>query len=190
MKSTILSNSFVVATSVLTLFFTNAGSAQILGNEKLATNNGAFKTFENKLIEKDAKINEVTAAKALTSIMSDEEDTDERTAFLKKDEQNDASVNAPGRTAYHDILIPTLLTPNGDGNNDILYVNGASLSNFRFSVYNMNGQIVFNTTQQSEGWNGTISGSLAPVGTYIYSVSGFLEDDSRVSKNSTFALSR
>lgn len=190
MKNTIFTNSFTVKTSIFALFFTNILNAQISGSEDFTTNNKMFKTLEYKVLESDARINEISPLKTLTSILNDEEDTDERTAYLKKEDENDVSVNAPGRTAYHEISISNILTPNGDGINDMLYVNGASLSNFRFLIYNMNGQIVFNTTNQSEGWDGTISGNFAPVGTYVYSVNGFLEDDSFISKNSTFVLSR
>jgi gliding motility-associated-like protein len=128
--------------------------------------------------------------KTLAPVKADEDDKDELTAHIEKEEEENKFENAPGRTAFHKIIVPSVFTPNGDGNNDVLYVLGASLSNFQFAVYNIAGQLVFSSNNQSEGWNGTISGSPAPVGTYVYFVSGLLENDSRVFTNSTFTLLR
>lgn len=128
--------------------------------------------------------------KEIEPVKADEDDRDELTAHIEKVEDENNFENAPGRTAYHKIIIPTVFTPNGDGNNDVLYVLGASLSNFHFAVYNIAGQLIFSTHNQLEGWDGTISGTPAPVGTYIYSVRGFLENDTPVFTNSTFTLLR
>ncbi len=129
--------------------------------------------------------------KAIEPIKTDEEDMDALVAHIEKEiEDNTAYENAPGRTAYHNIVVPTVFTPNGDGNNDVLYVLGASLSNFQFAVYNIAGQLLFSTTDQSNGWDGTISGSPAPVGTYVFAVTGLLENDTRISTNSSFTLLR
>jgi gliding motility-associated-like protein len=98
--------------------------------------------------------------------------------------------NAPGRVYSNKIVVPNAFTPNGDGRNDVLEVLGASLSNFEFAVYNANGALVFRTNSQSEGWDGTFNSSLCAVGTYVYFVSGMLEDGTKVFTNSTFTLLR
>jgi gliding motility-associated-like protein len=53
-----------------------------------------------------------------------------------------------------DIFIPNTFTPNGDGNNDVLYVRGNNISDLYFAVYNRWGQIVFETKDITKGWNG------------------------------------
>ena len=53
------------------------------------------------------------------------------------------------------IGVPTAFSPNGDGNNDVLYVLGFGIESMRFSVYNRYGQKVFETTDQNIGWDGT-----------------------------------
>ncbi len=51
--------------------------------------------------------------------------------------------------------VPTAFTPNGDGNNDVLYVKGYGLAGIQFEIYNRYGERVFVTTEQSIGWDGT-----------------------------------
>ena len=51
--------------------------------------------------------------------------------------------------------VPTAFSPNGDGNNDILFVKGYALEAISFTVYNRYGEQVFQTTQQGIGWDGT-----------------------------------
>jgi gliding motility-associated-like protein len=52
------------------------------------------------------------------------------------------------------IFIPNTFTPNGDGNNDVLYVRGDNITELYFAVYNRWGQIVFETKDITKGWNG------------------------------------
>ncbi|MCB9282818.1 MAG: gliding motility-associated C-terminal domain-containing protein [Lewinellaceae bacterium] len=61
------------------------------------------------------------------------------------------------------IFVPTAFTPNGDGENDVLYVRGNSIDVVYFAVYSRWGQKVFETTDLSVGWDGTFKGEpLAP----------------------------
>ncbi|MEM9991398.1 MAG: gliding motility-associated C-terminal domain-containing protein, partial [Bacteroidota bacterium] len=53
------------------------------------------------------------------------------------------------------IFIPAAFTPNGDGRNDVLFVRGLPIESMVFSVYNRWGELVFQTTDQSVGWDGT-----------------------------------
>ena len=66
--------------------------------------------------------------------------------------------------------VPNVFTPNEDGVNDILYVNGLCIRNdFKFTVYDRWGVIMFSTTQRHNGWDGrNTSGKPAPDGVYYY----------------------
>ncbi|HXB28374.1 MAG TPA: gliding motility-associated C-terminal domain-containing protein [Puia sp.] len=71
------------------------------------------------------------------------------------------------------IYVPNAFTPNGDGKNDIFkptYIGITELKYFR--VFNRNGQLVFETNQQTNGWNGNIYSKPSPEGTYVWEVSG------------------
>lgn len=68
--------------------------------------------------------------------------------------------------------IPNIFSPNGDGKNDILWVrgNGISSEGFTLNVWNRYGEQVFQSFSQNEGWDGTINGDPAPLGSYNYYV--------------------
>lgn len=51
--------------------------------------------------------------------------------------------------------VPTGFSPNGDGVNDVLFVKGFGLASINFVIYNRYGEVVFETTDQSIGWDGT-----------------------------------
>ncbi|MGZ4053909.1 MAG: DUF7948 domain-containing protein [Bacteroidia bacterium] len=53
-----------------------------------------------------------------------------------------------------DVFVPNTFTPNGDGQNDILYVRSNSLVELYFAVYNRWGQLVFETRDINKGWDG------------------------------------
>ena len=80
-------------------------------------------------------------------------------------------------------FIPNLFTPtsvqetNGVNNFFLIYGNGINEDNFNFAIYNRWGEIVFKTTDVNEmrtsGWDGTSNGQQQPVGTYVWTMSGF-----------------
>lgn len=68
-----------------------------------------------------------------------------------------------------EIVAPNVFSPNGDGINDIFRVTtGCQLSYFDIQIYNREGQIVYKSSNISNGWNGTINGKTIAVGTYYY----------------------
>ena len=58
-----------------------------------------------------------------------------------------------------DIYVPTAFTPNGDGVNDYLrpFLMGFKKVNF-FKLYNRWGQMVFQMSSETPGWNGKVNG--------------------------------
>lgn len=57
-----------------------------------------------------------------------------------------------------DIFVPTAFTPDGDGQNDRLFVRGKNIERMTFNVYNSWGEKVFETNDQNRGWDGTHRG--------------------------------
>lgn len=80
------------------------------------------------------------------------------------------------------VFIPTLFSPNGDGNNDALRVRAAGIADIRFSVYSADGHEVFRTTDINEatetGWNGRYHDRDMPAGTYTWTLRGHFTDGS------------
>lgn len=73
-------------------------------------------------------------------------------------------------------VIPTGYTPNGDGENDILYVYGGPFKTMEFTIYNNWGEIIFTSNKQSEGWDGKRKGIDQPIGVYVYILKAVTED--------------
>lgn len=76
-------------------------------------------------------------------------------------------------------FIPNLFTPNGDGKNDHLKIYGLSdTSDFTFSIFNREGNVVYRTRDvneaTNEGWDGTNRGVKQPAGVYYWKVTGSL----------------
>ena len=67
-----------------------------------------------------------------------------------------------------DVYLPNAFTPNGDGNNDRLFVRSNFIDEMELIIYNRWGQQVFRTTDQSVGWDGTFEGKELPPDAYAY----------------------
>ena len=98
---------------------------------------------------------------------------------------------------YTPLSIPGAFTPNGDGHNDIFYVLGGPVNSQveDFAVYDRYGAEVFHAHDvapgdATHGWNGYFHGSLAPLGTYVYSVLMKFADGSRQVYKGTVILIR
>lgn len=59
------------------------------------------------------------------------------------------------------VYIPNAFSPNGDGINDLFFVQGEDIDpdNFSMQIFNRWGQVVFSTNNLSEKWNGSHQGS-------------------------------
>jgi gliding motility-associated-like protein len=66
------------------------------------------------------------------------------------------------------IFIPNAFSPDGDGYNDVLMVNGNNIDEMTMAIYNRWGQKVFETNNQSVGWDGTFKGKDLPPDVYGY----------------------
>ena len=75
--------------------------------------------------------------------------------------------------AQPDILVATGFTPNGDGVNDYLipnYINIRKLNSWR--IYDRWGNMIFQTNDMHQHWDGKINGVNAPMETYTWVVEG------------------
>lgn len=71
------------------------------------------------------------------------------------------------------IYVPNAFTPNGDNNNDRFRIKAVGISEFSYlRIYNRYGQLVFNSRNMQDGWDGTLNGQAQPAGTYVWMVQG------------------
>ena len=90
------------------------------------------------------------------------------------------------------VSIPKAFTPNNDNLNDILKIEyGAGLKVFHFiKIFNRWGNIVFQTTNLNQGWDGNVNGNPQEMDAYTYFISYVTYKDEPVSKTGSFILLR
>lgn len=69
------------------------------------------------------------------------------------------------------LLLPSAFTPNGDGKNDVFKAEGIGITKLLLTVYSSIGQMVFETRNVDQAWDGRYKGELMPAATYFYQVS-------------------
>lgn len=69
-----------------------------------------------------------------------------------------------------DVFVPSAFSPNNDGNNDVLFARGYTIRTLKFTVFDLWGQIMFQSFDPSIGWDGTVNGSPASIGLYVYTL--------------------
>lgn len=89
-----------------------------------------------------------------------------------------------------EIFIPNAFTPNGDSNNDFMYVRGNTIRELTFRIYNRWGQKVFETNDPSIGWDGTFNGKPATPAVYVYYVDAVCYDNQQFFKKGNISLIR
>jgi gliding motility-associated-like protein len=66
------------------------------------------------------------------------------------------------------VYVPNIFSPNGDGQNDILFVRGEGIKYLEFNIFNRWGEKVFETTNKNIGWDGTYKGKLCNPAVFAY----------------------
>ena len=71
-----------------------------------------------------------------------------------------------------DFFIPNVFSPNGDGLNDDVNIHGFCIATFNLRIFNRWGELVFQTTDKTLGWDGSFRGKPMDTGVFVYSVDG------------------
>ncbi len=96
------------------------------------------------------------------------------------------------RLTEGNISSPNAFTPgNGNGSNDVFKVdkNGIAKLNY-LRVFNRWGELIFETSNIEQGWDGTYKGKPQPMGTYMYMVDAQTIEGKRYTKNGNVTLIR
>tara|TARA_Y100000782_G_scaffold115416_1_gene158062 strand:+ start:1477 stop:6072 length:4596 start_codon:yes stop_codon:yes gene_type:complete len=67
-----------------------------------------------------------------------------------------------------EIFVPSAFTPDGDGQNDVLYVRGKNVKDLEFNIYNRWGEKVFESSNQQRGWDGVYNNQLVDQAVFVY----------------------
>jgi len=75
--------------------------------------------------------------------------------------------------------VPNAFSPNGQGGNNVFSVLGGPYKDLEFRIYNNWGELIFESDEQSKGWDGTWDGANQPIGVYIFTVRAVTLDDEK-----------
>ncbi len=67
-----------------------------------------------------------------------------------------------------DIFIPNAFTPNYDGEHDEYRIQGQVVESLELKIYNRWGQLVFETNDKEQGWDGKFKGDLVDPAVFVY----------------------
>lgn len=88
------------------------------------------------------------------------------------------------------IGVPNAFSPNGDGINDVVKVEGRGIVELVFRIYNRWGEKVFETTDKNIGWDGIYKGTLQEMEVYTYAVEATLINGQHVPLKGNITLLR
>ncbi len=66
--------------------------------------------------------------------------------------------------------VPSAFSPNGDGKNEEFLPKVNDVDFYQLDIFNRQGQLVFRTNSTEIGWDGTLGGSPAPPGVYVWKI--------------------
>ncbi len=66
------------------------------------------------------------------------------------------------------VFVANVFTPNYDGTNDQLMVQGKGISTIDFTIFDRNGSQLFRSVDMATGWDGTYRGKAANSGVYVW----------------------
>ena len=66
------------------------------------------------------------------------------------------------------VFVPNAFSPNGDSNNDVLFVRGLYIETVIFRIFDRWGEMVFESTDVNNGWNGSFRGAQLQPDVYDY----------------------
>jgi gliding motility-associated-like protein len=99
------------------------------------------------------------------------------------------TLGAPTELCYvPHIYIPNIFSPNNDGNNDLFFVRGMGITTFNLMIFDRWGKKVFESTDATQGWDGTCDGKLLEEGVFVYFVTATLEDGAEIKETGNISL--
>lgn len=106
--------------------------------------------------------------------------------------QTATSAEITGRTRIDQVFIPNAFTPNNSGpaENNTWKIYGYSIREMHVMVFNQWGEKLFESRNQSQGWDGTHRGKVQPSGVYVYVVKMTMMDGTTQTRKGSINLIR
>jgi gliding motility-associated-like protein len=68
------------------------------------------------------------------------------------------------------IFVPNSFTPDNDGTNDVFRAKGSDIISFHLSIFDRWGELIFETKNLKEGWDGYYKGNLVQQDVYVWTM--------------------
>ena len=88
------------------------------------------------------------------------------------------------------VFLPNSFSPNGDGENDILYLRGNLVESMTLEIYDRWGEKVFESSDQDVGWDGSYKNREADPAVYIYNLNAKCVDGQELNEQGNITLIR
>jgi gliding motility-associated-like protein len=90
---------------------------------------------------------------------------------------------------YEDVIdVPNTFTPNLDGINEEVFVKGPGITSMSFRIFDRYGKLMFETTDQEEGWDGTYNGGLLNPSAFLWTLEYTLINGESNTKSGSITL--
>lgn len=101
------------------------------------------------------------------STSTNDDNDDAQMALEEESQRSNPTEEEP--VPADEFYIPSAFTPNGDGLNDIFYVNANfEPKNYEIYIYNRGGELMFTARDMRIGWDGKLHGHTLAHGVYVY----------------------
>ena len=89
------------------------------------------------------------------------------------------------------VFLPNIFTPNGDGLNDVLFLNSKALATLNyFRIFDEWGNMVYETKNINDAWDGKVKGAPAAIDAFVYVLEGKCQNGGDVLKYGNVTLVR
>jgi len=91
-----------------------------------------------------------------------------------------------------ELFVPSAFSPNGDGQNDVLFVyaRAGCLTGLSFMVFDRWGEKVFESSDPAQGWDGSFAAKPLSTGVYVYRLEAEMADGTKRSASGNVSLLR
>ena len=86
------------------------------------------------------------------------------------------------------VYAPSAFTPNGDGLNEVFEIKGIGIKQYLLQVYSRWGEMIYESTNLEDHWDGKFNGEFVSPGTYVYAISYTSMLDKDYSKKGTVTV--
>ncbi len=88
------------------------------------------------------------------------------------------------------VYVPNIFSPNGDNNNDVIFVHGQDIKTLQWMIYDRWGEKIFASEDLAVGWDGTFKGKEMPAGVYVFRLTITFNDGTEIKKKGNITLVR